>query len=88
MENIETATKFSRLKNVSCIEDNYLEAVTGAVLQKKLFLKISQCSEEEAVLEFLFNFIDFIFNFIFFNFIEKRIQHRCFPVRIANFDLF
>ena len=32
MENIETTTKVSRLKNISSIEDNYLEAATGGVL--------------------------------------------------------
>ena len=42
MGNIETTTKFSRLKSISNIENNYLEAATGGVLQKKLFLKISQ----------------------------------------------
>ena len=31
MENIETMTKFARLKNISSIEDNYLEAATGGV---------------------------------------------------------
>ena len=32
MGNIETATKFSRLKSIYRIEDNYLEAVTEGVL--------------------------------------------------------
>ena len=32
MENIETATKYSRLKSISSTEDNYLEAFTGGVL--------------------------------------------------------
>ena len=32
MENIETATKYSRLKSISSTEDNYLEAATGGVL--------------------------------------------------------
>ena len=32
MGNLETTTKFSRLKSISNIEDNYLEAVTGDVL--------------------------------------------------------
>ena len=32
MGNIKTATKFSRLKSVSSIEDNHLEAATGGVL--------------------------------------------------------
>ena len=39
MGNIETKTKFSRLKSISNIENNYLEAATGSVLQKKAFLK-------------------------------------------------
>ena len=29
MGNIETATKFSRLKSIFSIEDNYLEVATG-----------------------------------------------------------
>ena len=32
MGNIETATKFSRLKGISSSENNYLEATTGFVL--------------------------------------------------------
>ena len=32
MGNIETATIFFRLKSISSIEDNYLEAATGDVL--------------------------------------------------------
>ena len=32
MGNIETATKVSRLKSISSIEDNYLEVATGIVL--------------------------------------------------------
>ena len=32
MGNIETTTKFSRLKSIPSIEDNYLEAVIGGVL--------------------------------------------------------
>ena len=39
---IETTTKSARLKSISSIEDTYLEAATGGVLLKKLFLKISQ----------------------------------------------
>ena len=46
MGNIETTTKFARLKSISSIEDSYLEAATGGVLQKKLFLKVSQYSQE------------------------------------------
>ena len=32
MGNIETAATFSRLKSISSIEDNYIEAATGGVL--------------------------------------------------------
>ena len=32
MGNIETTTKFARLKSISNIEGNYLEAATGGVL--------------------------------------------------------
>ena len=31
MGNIETTVKFSRLKTISNVEDNYLEAATGGV---------------------------------------------------------
>ena len=48
MGNIETTTKFSRLKSIFSAEDNYLEAATGGVLKKKLFLKILQYSQENS----------------------------------------
>ena len=32
MGNIETATKFSRVKSISSIQDNYLKAATGGGL--------------------------------------------------------
>ena len=32
MGNIEITTKFSRLKSISGINDNYLEAATGGIL--------------------------------------------------------
>ena len=32
MGNIEITTKFSRLKSISSINDNYLEAATGGIL--------------------------------------------------------
>ena len=41
MGNIEITTKFSRLKSVSNIDDNYLEAATRGAQKKKLFLKFS-----------------------------------------------
>ena len=44
---METTTKFSRLRSISSIKDNYLEAATGGVLLKKLLLKISQYPQED-----------------------------------------
>ena len=74
MGNKETATKLSRLKSISSIEDNFLETATGGVLQK-----ISQRNihRKATVLESLFNKVA-----------EKRLQHSCFPGHIANFYLF
>ena len=40
MENIEIKKKFSRLKSVSSIDDNYSETATGGVLKNIAFLKI------------------------------------------------
>ena len=34
MDDIETATKFSRLESISSIENNYKDAATGGVLKK------------------------------------------------------
>ena len=34
MGNIETTTKFARLKSISSIEDTYLEAATGGSIKK------------------------------------------------------
>ena len=77
MGNIGTATKFSRLKSMSSIEDNYLEAATWGVLQKALFLNISQYSQENNCWEFVLNKIA---GLQACNFIEKRLQHRFFLV--------
>ena len=46
MGNIETTIKFSKPKCTSGIEDDYLEATTGGVLFKKLFLKKLQYLQE------------------------------------------
>ena len=78
MGNIETTAKFSRLKRISSIEDNYLEAATAGVLQKKLFLKIRNIHRKTTVLESLFNKVA---NLQPCKFTEKR----RFPVHIANF---
>ena len=74
MGNIEITTKLSRLKSVSSIDNDYLEAVTGGVLKNfviftgkhlcwSLFLiKLQACT-----------------------FIEKRLQHSCFPLHVKKF---
>ena len=74
MGNTEITTKLSRLKSVSNIDDDYLEAATGGVLKNfviftgkhlcwSLFLiKLQACK-----------------------FIEKRLQHWCFPLHVRKF---
>ena len=86
MVNRETVTKFLSLESISSIEDNYLEAATAGVLKKKLFFKISQYSQENNCVgvwgsKSLFNKVA---GLQACNFIEKRLQHRCFPVHITN----
>ena len=74
MGNIEISTKLYRLKNVSSIDDDYLEAATrgnltnfviftGKYLCWSLFLiKLQTC-----------------------RFIKKRLQHWCFPLHVRKF---
>ena len=52
------------------------------ILQKKVFLKISQISQQIPVLESLFNKIASPKTC---NFIKKRLQHRCFAVTFGKF---
>ena len=76
MGNIETTTNLSRLKSVSSIDNDYLEAVTGRVLKNfviftgkhlcgsLLLIKLQACK-----------------------FIEKRLQHWCFLLSmLRNFQ--
>ena len=55
----------------------HAEAATGSFLKKKVFLKLSKVSQKTLVLESLFN--KFCKNFV-----KKRLQHRCFPVKFAK----
>ena len=55
MGNIVTTTKFSRLKSISSIEDNYIEATTGGVLWKSFSKKLHNIHRKTSVLESLFN---------------------------------
>ena len=45
MGNIEITTKLSRLKSVSSIDDDYLEAATGGVLKNFVNLQENTCVE-------------------------------------------
>ena len=54
MGNIEITTKFSKLKSVSNIDNDYLETNTGGVLSKKLFLKILEYLQENNCVRVLF----------------------------------
>ena len=74
MGNIEITAKLCRLKSVSSIDDDYLEAATGGDIKNfviftgkhlcwSLFLiKLQACK-----------------------FIEKRLQHWCFPLHVKKF---
>ena len=74
MGNIEITTKLSTLKSVPSIDDDYLEAATGGVFQ---------------------NFIIFTGKYLCWSliliklqtckFIEKRLQHWCFPLHVNKF---
>ena len=59
-----------------------VEAATGGVLWKKLFLKISHNSQETICVEVSFNKVAGLLACIF---IKKRLQHRFFLVNIAKF---
>ena len=65
-----------------CAVVEFSEATIRGVLQKKLFLKISQYPQESAVLESLFKKVAVL---IACNFIKKTPQHRCFCLNIAKF---
>ena len=82
MGNIETTTKFSRLKSIPSIEDNYLEG-------KKFRGSHRRCSIKRPFLKIFAILLESLFNKVVglhvCTFVEKRLQHRCFPVHIANF---
>ena len=72
---VETYHKTSM--KLSCISR---EAATRGVLWKKLFIKISQYSQENNCVGVSFNKVVQVCNFI-----KKRLQHRCFPWNIVKF---
>ena len=74
MGNIEITTKLSRLKSVSSIDDDYLEAATGGVLKNfKIFTRKHLCLSL------------FLIKLQVCKFIVKRLQHWCFPLHVKKF---
>ena len=75
------SAKRSVLKNFAnspVLESLFTEVATRGVLQKKVFLKILQISQENTCVRvFLIKCVK--------NFVKKRLQHRCFPVKFAEF---
>ena len=74
MGNVEITTKLSRLKSVFSIDDDYLEAATGGVLKNFVIftgkrLCWSLCFIKLQPCKF----------------IEKRLQHWCFPLHVRKF---
>ena len=64
----------SKLKSVSSIDDDYLEAATGGVLKNfKIFTRKHLCLSL------------FLIKLQVCKFIEKRLQHWCFPLRARKF---
>ena len=74
MGNIEITTKLSRLKSVSSIDNDYLEAGTRDVLKNfVIFTGIQQCWSL------------FLIKLHGCKFIEKRLQNWCFPLHVKKF---
>ena len=74
MGNIEITAKLSRLKSVSSIDDDYLEAATGGILKKfVIFTGKHLCLGL------------FLIKLQACKFIEKRLQYWCFSLRVRKF---
>ena len=74
MGNTEITTKLSRLKSVSNIDDDYLEAATGGVLKNfVIFTGKDLC------------WSIFLIKLQACKFIEKRLRHWCFPLHVGKF---
>ena len=74
MGNIEITIKLSRLKSLSSIDDDYLEAVTGGVLKYfVIFTKKHLC------------WSIFQIKLQACRVIGKRLQHWCFPLHVKKF---
>ena len=74
MGNKEITTRLSRLKSVSNIDDHYLKAVSGDVLKNfVIFTGKHLCWSL------------FLIKLQACKFIEKRLQHWCFPLHVRKF---
>ena len=76
MENIDITMKLSRLKSVSSIDNDYLEAVTGAGGVLKNFVIFTGKHLCWSL---------FLIKLQACKFIEKRFQHRCFSFHVKKF---
>ena len=74
MGNIEIMTKLSRLKSVSSIDNDYLEAVTGGVLKNFVIFTVKHLCWSL-----------FLIKLQAYKFIEKRLQNWCFPLHVRKF---
>ena len=72
-----TGIFFYKSNVAKLVVDNEVIAIRRCS-SKQMFLKISQISEKTSVLESLL--IKLVCSFI-----KKRLQHRCFPVKLADF---
>ena len=75
MGNIEITTKLSRLKSVSSIDNDYLEAVTGAGGVLKNFVIFTGKHLCWSL---------FLIKLQAWKFIEKSLQHWCFPLHVKK----
>ena len=75
MGNIEIKTKLSRLKSVSSIDNDYLEVVTGGVLKNFVIFRGKHLCWSL-----------FLIKLQACKFIEKRLQHWCFPLHVKKFS--
>ena len=76
MGNIEITTKLSRLKSVSSIDNDYLEAVTGAGGVLKNFVIFTGKHLCWSL---------FLIKLQACKFSGKRLQHWCFPLHVKKF---
>ena len=74
MGNTEITTKLSRLKSVSSIDDDDLEAATGGLLKNFVIF-----TEKHLCLSL------FLMKLQTCRFIEKNLQHWCFPLHVSKY---